>query len=168
MEFPVCSICVKSDLLCPGCEYKLEKGEISELDVEISRALYGMKDKYKTLRDISFKRSICKDDFVAIIIKEGKVGGLIGKGGKIIKTLSKRIGKTIRVIEDTKDEKVIAQELLTPAQVRGINIVFLPDGKERFKVRISKDDEKRLPADMKVLEEILCLLTGKYMEIVPE
>ncbi len=168
MEFPVCSICIKSDLLCSGCEYRLEKGEISELDVEISKTLFGMKERYKTLRDISFKRSICKNDFVAIIVKEGKVGGLIGKGGKIIKTLSKRIGKTIRVIEDIKNEKVIAQELLAPAQIRGINIVFLPDGNKKFKVRISKEDEKRLPTDRKVLQEILCLLTGKDMDIVSE
>ena len=39
---PICDICAKTGVLCGACETKLEKGEITPLDVELSGVLYNL------------------------------------------------------------------------------------------------------------------------------
>jgi hypothetical protein len=57
---------------------------------------------------------------------------------------------------------------VTPAALLGINTLWLPDGSLEKKVRIRLDDSKKLPADIRVLEEAVRSLTGERIRIVFE
>ena len=36
----LCSICLKSEILCSGCSIKRSKGEITQTDINVSRAIH--------------------------------------------------------------------------------------------------------------------------------
>jgi transcription antitermination factor NusA-like protein len=152
--------------LCPGCQEKVNKGEITELEAEISLRLYNLLDKYKMPQELTFHKAIETDDTVILVVGENQIGTIIGKGGKIVKSLQKELNKKIRVIENTDDIKKIAQDLIHPARIMGINILYLPDGGTKKKLRIPVEDEKKLPIDTSIVEDIILRMTGESVNVV--
>jgi len=156
MVLPVCDVCLKSGMLCQGCENKLKSGEISSMDVDIAKILYKIGNG-----KLGFKKTIEIGDVVIIVTDKDQVGKLIGKGGKIVREISKEIGKKIRVVGENSDLKSIATDILAPARISGINIVYGKDGEQKYKIRVRKEDSRRLPAKIEVLNEIIQQLTGE-------
>ncbi|AEK72606.1 transcription elongation factor NusA-like protein [Thermococcus sp. 4557] len=167
MKAPICEVCLKTDdILCPADEKKLQDGVISELDVKVARLLY----KLIGDADMEFKRAVEAGDIIVIVVGEGDVPVTIGKGGKNIKALMRELGKRIRVIEavevtGTDDVKKLATDLLYPAGVFGVNIVYKPGGGTYYKVLVMGRDRKKLPEKADVLESILSQITGAEVKI---
>ncbi|HOM96195.1 MAG: KH domain-containing protein [Candidatus Methanofastidiosa archaeon] len=168
MELPFCEICLKTGMLCPGCTAKIKDGELSDNDLEIAKELYRLSQENKGLKDVKFKRSIKVGNLIIILIEAGEIGSIIGKGGNVIRGLSKKLNKKIRVIEESKDVKKVAADLLYPAKVYGINIVYMPDGTIIKRLRLGKEFERKLPIAIKSVKEILLLVTGENVDIVFE
>ncbi|MCD6372829.1 MAG: KH domain-containing protein [Thermococcus sp.] len=167
MKAPICEVCLKTDdILCPADEKKLQEGTISELDVKVARLLY----KLIGDADMEFKKAVEAGDLVVIMVGEGDVPIAIGKGGKNIKALMRELGKRIRVIEavdinSTEDLKKLATDLLYPAGVFGVNIVYKPSGGHYYKVLILSRDRKKLPEKPQLLEDILSQIAGTEVRI---
>ena len=167
MKAPICEVCLKTDdILCPADEKKLQEGVISELDVRVARLLYRLIGDV----DMEFKKAVEAGDIIVIMVGEGDVPITIGKGGKNIKALMRELGKRIRVIEavevkDTEDLKKLATDLLYPASVFGVNIVYKPGGGTYYKVLVLSRDRKKLPEKADVLESILSQIAGAEVKI---
>ncbi|MEN4005862.1 MAG: KH domain-containing protein [Methanobacteriaceae archaeon] len=161
MILPVCDVCLKSGMLCQGCENKLKSGEITELDLDIAKLLFKLGDG-----KIGFKKTIEIGNVVIIVADEDHVGKIIGKGGKIVRAISKKLGKKVRVIGEGSDFKEIAKGLVAPARISGINIVYERDGEKKYKIRVMREDSRRLPARLDVLNNIMNQLTDEKNVIV--
>ena len=167
MKAPICEICLKSGILCLGCEEKVKRGVITDLDVKISKLLYQLEQEHH-IRDITFVRAVESRSLIVIIVGEGDIGNLIGKGGKTVKFLQRSLKKKIRIIEDTADVRKIIQDLLHPARVLGMNILYLPSGEENYRVRVPKEDERRIPTSVQSAEETISKLINLNVQIVFE
>ena len=161
MVLPICDVCLKSGMLCQGCENKLKSGEITQLDLDIAKLLFKLGDG-----KIGFKKTIEIGDVVIIVTDKDQVGKIIGKSGKIVRAISKKVGKKIRVIGEGSDFKEIARDLLAPARISGINIVYGMGDEEKYKIRVMKEDSRRLPARLDVLNGIMNQLTDEKTVIV--
>ena len=98
MKTALCNFCLKSGILCSRCQGKLKSGEVSSEDFEIARLLLSLEEKYPSLQDVSFHRAVEASGVLAIVVKRGDVSRLLGYGGKIIKTIGEKTGKTIRIL----------------------------------------------------------------------
>ncbi|MHC1598727.1 MAG: hypothetical protein ACXQT0_03990, partial [Candidatus Methanofastidiosia archaeon] len=137
-------------------------------EVKISKLLYELTNRYNIAKNITFVRAIEFDNLLILVVGKNDVYEFVRKGGMIIKSLQQSLQTKIRIIEDTKDIKKIVLDLIYPARILGINIVYLPDGTKRKKLRIPLDDEKRLPVSLKKVKEIVCEITKESIEIVIE
>jgi len=161
MVLPVCDVCLKSGMLCQGCENKLKSGEITQLDLDIAKLLFKLGEG-----KIGFKKTIEIGNVVIIVTDKDLVGKIIGKSGKIVRAISKKVGKKVRVIGEGSDFKEIARDILAPARISGVNIVYGRDGEERYKIRVMKEDSRRLPARLDVLNNIMNQLTDEKTVVV--
>ncbi|MBM4241286.1 MAG: transcription elongation factor NusA [Euryarchaeota archaeon] len=161
MVLPVCDVCLKSGILCQGCERKIKTGEITQLDLDIAKLLYKIGDG-----KIGFKKTIEIGDVVIIITDHDQVGKLIGKSGKIVRAISKKIKKKVRVVGEDSDLRSVAGDILAPARISGINIVYGKDGQEKYKIRVMREDSRKLPARLDVLNNIIKTLTNEETTIV--
>jgi len=163
MVLPVCDVCLKSGILCQGCENKLKSGEISQIDLDIAKVLFKLGDG-----KLGFKKTIEVGDIVIIVTEKDQVGKLIGKNGKIVRELSRTVGKKIRVVGQDSDLKSISSDILAPARVSGINVVYGIDGEEKYKIRVMQEDSRKLPGRLDILNEIIELLTDEKTTVVVE
>ena len=100
MVLPICDVCLKSGILCQGCENKLESGEITQIDLDIAKVLFKLGEG-----KLGFKKTIEVGDIVIIVTEKDQVGKLIGKSGKIVRELSRTVGKKIRVVGEDSESK---------------------------------------------------------------
>ncbi|ASJ10937.1 transcription elongation factor NusA [Thermococcus sp. P6] len=167
MKAPICEVCLKTDgILCPADEKKLQEGIISELDVKVARLLYRLIGD----SDVEFKKAVEAGDLVVIVVGEGDVPLTIGKGGKNVKILTRELGKRIRVIEAVEvrkpeDVKKIATDLLYPAGVFGVNVVYKPSGDNYYRILVPDRDRKKIPGRREVLESIISQIAGAEVRI---
>jgi transcription antitermination factor NusA-like protein len=159
---------LKSGILCPGCQQKLDKGEVSELDVKIARALHKSSARNKEVREVTFDRSILVDSLAILIVDKKDVPVFVGKGGKLLKSLSNQLKINVRVLGDLNDPRVVADDLIKPARLLGVNKVFAIDGTEKYKIRIAQEDSQKMPLNLEELEKLINNLTGQEVSVVFE
>lgn len=161
MTSKICKICLQSDFLCSGCNSKLESGIITKTDVDVSRALFKLSKELKNF-NVDFIRAIETENKIIIIVDKKNIGSLIGKSGKNVTKLEKLLNKKIRIIEDTKDEKKMIENIIG-VSILAINKIYAAD--EIFKIRIEKRFARHVD---KNISEIIEKILNKKIKIVFE
>lgn len=168
VKTPVCTFCLQTGLLCPSCQEKLDKGEISELDVQIAKELLELERQFIALKTVTLNRIVHTNGLAILLVNRGDIPKVIGPKGKIVRHLEGKFNRRIRVIETASSTKKIIQDILAPFQIMGVNKVFLPTGETERKIRVKKARSQRLSVDIKTLEEAILHLTKQKVRIVFE
>lgn len=156
MQAPVCEDCIRSGVLCPECKKKLEDKRISEFDIELAALLYEMESQ-ELVRNPSFEKVFSVDDLL-LVLTRGDVANMIGKRGRVVRQLSKKFKKTVRIIKD-EDLKTKMSDLVAPARLLGINVVY-KGGEQETKVLVAEEDRNKLVAGIPTIEKAAQLLSN--------
>jgi transcription antitermination factor NusA-like protein len=135
---------------------------VSSGDFEIARLLLSLEEKYPSLQDVYFHKAVETSGVLAIVVKRGDVPRLLGYGGKIIKALGKKTGKTIRVLEYGADERKFLEDLFVPMRILTINTIWLPDGTTETRVILKS---ARARARMEALKKIAQKVRGITLRV---
>ncbi|MEM1565610.1 MAG: hypothetical protein QW510_00780 [Candidatus Bathyarchaeia archaeon] len=154
MKTVLCSFCLKSGILCQKCSEKIKSGEVSELDLKVARLLLSLEESYPSLQNVTFHRAVEAGKTLAILVGKGDVPRLLSYGGKIVKALSEKTGKTIRVLENGVDDRKFLEDLFAPLSIVTINTIWLPDGTTETRVILRRKGGRQPPFDVKALKEI--------------
>ena len=154
MKAQLCNFCLKSGILCSKCQTRVKSGQISDTYLEIARLLFSLEEKYPPLQDVYFHNAVEADGVLALIVGRGDVARLLGFGGKIIRAISEKTGKTIRILEHGVDDRKFIEDLFAPLTVLTINTIWLPDGTTETRVILRRKRGAQLPMDLKALKEI--------------
>jgi len=127
--------------------------------VELAKILYEV-----GLEDVGFERAIDTGDFIIILTKKESIGKIIGKGGDNIRMLSKRLGKKVRAI-GTENLQSTIYDFVAPAQITSINKVYMPDGTTLRRIKINRNDKKKLRMDLKEIERLISSLSPDRIEM---
>lgn len=161
MEAPICKSCLSSSELCESCHSRVREMGLTEVTLSFFREVRKLAKKDRGLRRIKLLDAAMEDNLLAVTVPRGHGGVLIGKHGRVAKKLERKVGKKLRVLEVPHDYYDIAISLLKPARVLGINKLFLPNGKEKYRIRVQKWDMIKLPSDINSLENLLTKFMGK-------
>jgi len=154
LKMGLCSFCLKSGILCQKCLAKLKSGEVTETDLRVARLLLSMEEKFPSLQNVYFHKTIETGRTLAIVVGQGDVPRLLGYGGKIVKTLSEETGKSIRVLENGVDNRKFLEDLFAPLSIMTINTIWLPDGSTETRVILGRKRGSHSSLDVKALKEI--------------
>ncbi len=148
MKTALCKFCLQSGILCKKCESKVKSGEITQTDLKIARILLSLEKNFPSLQNVYFHKAVEADGTLAIIVGQGDASRLLGYGGKIIKTLMEKTGRTVRVIEYGTSDRKFLEDLFAPLSVVTINTIWLPDGSTETRVILKK--RRRMPHNMNI------------------
>lgn len=159
MEFPVCTFDLKTGVLCSKCESKINRGELTSLDLDIMRFLLELEKKHPQLTHLRYVSSLKIDDYLFIVFKERDLAGLPQQlQAQLKKNLSERFVLTVKLVEEHRDFNTFLQGLVSPARILAVNKVWLPDQTTEIKVVIEDDRMLKTPAH--VLTYVIKQVTG--------
>lgn len=165
MKAELCQFCLRSGMLCSKCKKKLEKGEVSQLDLDIARLLLSVEDKYPPLQEVYFHKAIETDGVVAILVNRGDIAKMLSYGGKVIKLLEKKAKKRIRILEYNSDKRKFLEDLFAPMSILTINKIWLPDGTTETRVILRQRERNKASMDIEAMKEIARKVQGITLRI---
>ncbi len=164
-HLPADETCIRTGFLCTKCEEKLEKGEITPFELDLSKDFLELQDNgnYTYLKDVSFYNAIDYEDVVILIV---------GKNDKIRITddLTDWVKETYQIdklifIEKTDKPRPVVENLIAPGKLISINEIFLATGDIEYRAVIPQQDKKKILFTKGELEELVEELTGKAVRI---
>jgi transcription antitermination factor NusA-like protein len=151
----ICTVCLKSGILCPRCDEKVQSGEISPLDLEVAKTLVGMEGKYPALQKVHFHKSVESGNSLIILVDKKDSHLIQNYGGKILRDIAEKVKKKkVRVLGYNEGTRRFLESLFAPASILTINTIWLPDGSTETKVILPKRDLRKLPANMDALKDL--------------
>lgn len=152
MKFPICSVCLKNNLLCNACADKVGEKEIKIDEIKIYRRLNSFLKKQKTLKDIEIKRA-AGINMLLVVTRKNDAARLIGKEGRIVKKLAKELGRPVRIVEQPSQLKDFVNDVFFTVPILGINVVYSPEG-ELYRIRIPKSERTKLPVSSEIFVNV--------------
>ncbi len=154
------AFCVKSGILCRRCEEKLEKGQITELDLKVIQRIVELEKDNPVLQDVTFHRAVEADGLMAVLVDKKDMPRLLGGGAKIVKDLGETFGKRIKLISYGGDDREFLEDLFSPLSILTINTVWIPDGSTETKVILTGRQPRNMPVDLDKVRKIAQELKG--------
>jgi hypothetical protein len=157
--------------LCESCQERLEKGALTDLDIDIAELLLEVEEadpKNSHLAEASFYKSIELDKQVILVIGKGET--------EVFKPYIKRLQKELKLprlefIEKgkgTENFKSIINDFVQPGKLLSVNTVFLPTGDTEYKAKVTLKESDRFTLSKNNIEKIIKELTDKIVRIEVE
>jgi hypothetical protein len=155
----VCRFDLESDILCPNCQEKLDRGEITRFDVEFSKWLISREKDYPELADIHLKRAIRLSSRLILILKKRQKDVFLS-AEDLIDEITESFGE-VMVFEGTPKLRNVVRTLIAPAVEVGVNNLYLPDGFKESIVMLRAEDRDKIAYSKEELREIVSAVLGE-------
>ncbi len=159
------AFCVKSGILCRRCEEKLEKGQITELDLKVIQRMVELEKEYPVLQDVTYHRSVEANGMMAVLVDRRDLPRLLGGGAKVVKDLGETFGKRVKLISYGGDDREFLEDLFSPLSILTINTIWIPDGSTETKVILTGRQPRKMPVDLDVVRSIAKELKGMTLRV---
>ncbi len=116
--------------------------------------LLSLEEKYPVLQNVDFHKAVEADGVLALVVGRGDVARLLGYGGKIIRAISEKTGKGIRILEHGVDDRKFLEDLFAPLTILTINTIWLPDGTTETRVILRKRGRRPPPINVEATKQI--------------
>ncbi|HYB67718.1 MAG TPA: hypothetical protein VEC43_05270 [Candidatus Acidoferrales bacterium] len=159
------AFCVKSGILCRRCEEKLEKGQITDLDLKVIQRMVELEKEHPVLQDVTYHRSVEADGMMAVLVDRKDVPRLLGGGAKVVKDLGDTFGKRVKLISYGGDDREFLEDLFSPLSILTINTIWIPDGSTETKVILTGRQPRRMPVNLDIVKTMAQELKGMTLRI---
>jgi len=166
MQTPLCGICLKSDILCSGCQEKVDSGIIAKDEVEVLKYIYKLSEKMKSIRDVKIMK-VSNSNALIIITGRGDAAKLVGKSGAVVKKIAQKFKRPIRVLEEVSNLKDFVEDLIFPTTINGINTLYRGN-EEIIRIRIPDVHRNHLLINQESFSRIVSDFYNKKAELVFE
>ncbi|MEM2920957.1 MAG: hypothetical protein QXF26_01410 [Candidatus Bathyarchaeia archaeon] len=167
MKTTLCNFCIKSGVLCPSCQEKVRSGQVTQTDIQVSKLLLKLEEKYPSIQKVDFRGAYEADNVLAVVVGDAASKRILVEGGKIIREMSEVTGKKIRLFEYKGDTRRFLEELFFPVPITTINRIWLPDGSQETRVVLA-GRSRRLPLKADVLQALARRIRGITLRIAFE
>ncbi len=159
------AFCVKSGILCRRCEEKVEKGQVSQLDLKVIQRMVELEKDNPVLQDVTYHRSVEADGVMAVLVDKKDMPKLLGGGAKIVRDLGETFGKRVKLLSYGGDDREFLEDLFSPMSILTINTVWIPDGTTETKVILTGRRPRNMPVDLDKVRRIAEELKGMTLRV---
>jgi N utilization substance protein A len=107
-------------------------------DTENIRAM----NLFESITGVEVRDVILKEDEAYFVVPDGKAGMAIGKGGKVVKKVQRKLDKDVKIYEYSDNLGKFLNNLV-PADLRGVDIDDEGDDKT-VEISVSRDNKGRV------------------------
>ena len=132
----------------------VKSGKVSETYLEVARLLLSLETKYPPLQSVSFHRAVEVDGVLALVVGRGDVPRLLGYGGKIMRAIEEKTGKSVPILDKAVDNRKFLEDLFAPLPVMTINTIWIPDGTTETRVILRKRGRRPPPMNIEAMKQV--------------
>jgi len=159
MRLPVCNFDIESDMLCTNCQARLDRGEITEFDVEFSKWLFEREKEHPNLQDFHLLRA-CKAANRLILVVKKNTGYSLLSDESLVQEMKEQFGELI-VIEGPVKLRRVVREFIQPAIEVGVNNLYSADGTKESIIMLREEDRERIIYSTDELRSIVSSVMGE-------
>jgi len=159
------AFCVKSGILCRKCQEKIEKGQITDLDLKIIRLLTELEKGNPLLQDVTYHKAVEAENNVVILVDRRDMSKILSGGAKTVHAISDSLGKKVKILSYGGDDRQFLEELLSPMSILTLNTIWIPDGTTETKVILSGREPRRMPVDFDLVKGLAKQLRNMSLRI---
>ncbi len=159
------AFCVKSGILCRKCQEKIEKGQITDLDLKIIRLLTELEKENPTLQDVTYHKAVEADSNLVILVDRRDMGKILSGGAKTVHVISDSLGKKVKILSYGGDDRQFLEDLLSPLSILTLNTIWIPDGSTETKVILTGRQPRNMPVDLDKVRKIAQELKGMTLRV---
>jgi hypothetical protein len=143
-KLPICFFDAKTGILCANCEARLSKGEVTPADVEASKAVARLSDRFPELAKATLKRAFEAHGAYVMEFDRSDMASLRGNPRLQLELEGTLKGKAWLVGAGGSERRFL-EDVFFPAKVVTVNTVWLPDGGKKTKVIVpARRSERRI------------------------
>ncbi len=159
------AFCIKSGILCRKCQEKIEKGQITDLDLRIIRLLSDLEKENPTLQDVTYHRAVEADGNLVVLVDRRDLGRMLSGGAKTVHAISDTLGKKVKILGHGGDDRQFLEDLFSPMSILTLNTIWIPDGSTETKVILTGRQPKRMPVDLDATKKLAKQLRNMTLRI---
>ena len=159
------AFCVKSGTFCRKCQEKIEKGQITDLDLKIIRLLTELEKQNPALQDVTYQKAVEAENSVVILLDKRDMGKVLSDGAKTVHAISDSLGKKVKILSYGGDDRQFLEDLLNPLSILTLNTIWIPDGTTETKVILSGREPRRMPVDLEAAKGLAKQLRNMSLRI---
>jgi transcription antitermination factor NusA-like protein len=159
LRIPICTFDAKTGILCSKCQSKLIGGQISEADIEVSRALVKLAEKTSELNKITLLKSHRVDGNYVLEVEQ-QDSSIFRSKPEIKSSLEEILKGRVWVITASTSDRRFLEDLFYPIRILTVNTVWLPDGSKLTKVIIPGRRVEKLLRETEALKKIVKTVRG--------
>lgn len=151
-KLPICYFDARTGMLCGNCESRLAKGEITDADVEASKAVAQLSDRAPELGRVTLKRAFEVKGSYVLEFEQSDIP-VIRSNPLLQEELENAMKGRVWVVGAGGSERRFLEDVFFPARVLTVNTVYLPDGEKKTKVIVPAKRSERRIGDFDKLRE---------------
>ena len=159
MRLPVCNFDLESDMLCTSCQAKLDRGDITAFDIELSKWLLEREKDHPNLENLALLRAARTEGRLILVVKK-KGKELFLAEEALVSELTEKFGE-VMVVEGPPKLRRVIREFIHPANEIGVNSLYLPDGSKENIVMLREEDRERIQYSIDDLRMIVTAIMGE-------
>jgi transcription antitermination factor NusA-like protein len=159
MRLPVCNFDIESDMLCPNCQARFERGEITKFDIEFSKWLLDREKEHPNLENLVVLKAAKAGNRLVLVVKK-KNKELLLSEESLLHEMTERFGELI-VIEGPAKLRTVVREFISPANEVGVNSLYSPDGTKESIVILREADRERIMYSKEELRFIISAIMNE-------
>ena len=174
MKTAICTFCAQTGMFCKDCQQKINSGEVTQSEVEISKIAAEFEKTNPHSSKVNILKTIERPNFILLLVAPGNARFLVGGSLDFDKQIEQKLHKSVKIMEKGKNKRKIIDDIFAPALVTGINTLFVPirnakpgqsSIEEEMVVVLSEADKENLPGTIKELTELVKLLTDEEIRV---
>jgi transcription antitermination factor NusA-like protein len=159
LRIPICAFDAKTGILCAKCQAKLTAGQITEADIQVSRALVKLAEKIPDVNKMTLSRSFQVDGNYVLEVEQVDAATVRSKP-EIKQKLEEQLKGKVWVIAASNSDRRFLEDLFYPIRLLTVNTVWLPDGSKLTKAIIPGRRVERLSGEIESLKKIVKQVKG--------
>jgi hypothetical protein len=159
MKLPVCVFDIESDMLCTSCQERLDRGDITDFDVDFSKWILEKSKEYPAIEDLNLLRAIRTDARLILVVKKRSKEILLA-AETLMNEIAESFGE-VMIFEGPIKLRKIVRKLIEPALEVGVNSLYLPGGTKESIVMLKSEDRERITYSKEELRKIVSAVVGE-------
>jgi transcription antitermination factor NusA-like protein len=160
LRIPICAFDAKTGILCAKCQAKLDAGQITQADIQVSRALVKLAEKIPEVNKMTLLRSFQVDGNNYILEVEQADAAIVRSKAEIKQKLEEQLKGRTWVVPASNSDRRFLEDLFYPIRLLTVNTVWLPDGSKLTKAIIPGRRVERLSGEIETLKKIVKQVKG--------